>query len=424
MAFAGDQLSGGYEYSFVDPPDELVCLVCQHIAKDVHQVECCGKVFCKTCITTTKRRLNSCPNCRKPSPKIFSDLRGAREIKRLRVSCENEEKGCAWSGVLVDYDNHKASCGFNEVDCPNAGCKEKVIKAFLEEHLNSTCPRRMTTCDVCQNFVTYEDLSNHPGVCPKAEIECTNSGCSVKIFRDQLTAHRNVCPNEEIPCPYLSSGCSVRILRKDKQQHLQEEIENHSTIANGTMLSLRKELNDSEEARRVPPVTFKMTNYQHLKKEKLSWKSPYFFSHPGGYKMCLVVHPQSNCAGGKNHLAVYVHIVCGRHDDQLVWPFLGEVKIELLNQRQNGRHHERTVRWINTKESAKKPSAGSENEGLGFSLFISHSALETLDSSTESDSEELYYKTSRMYLKDDCLFFRVQKVSVASKCLPWLTPSN
>lgn len=35
---------------------------------------------------------------------------------------------------------------------------------------------------------------------------------------------------------------------------------------------------------------------------------------------------------------------------------------------------------------------------------------------TESD----FYKTSRMYLKNDYLFFRVQKVSIVSK---WLTPS-
>lgn len=422
MVFAGDQLSGGYEYSFIDAPDELVCLVCQHVAKDVHQVECCGKVFCKTCITTTKRRLNSCPNCRKASPKIFSDIRGAREIKRLRVSCENEGKGCGWSGVLVDYTTHKESCDFNEVDCPNVGCTEKVIKLLLDEHLSNTCPRRMTKCSTCDNTIAFEDLPTHPGVCPKAEIECTNSGCSVKVSRDQLSPHKSICPKEEIPCPYSTSGCSVRILRQDKQQHLQENMEHHSNIANSTILALRKELKDSNEARRIPPVTFKMTNYRQIKEEKGCWKSPYFFSHPGGYKMCLVVHPQSDCSGSKNCLSAYVHIVSGRHDDQLVWPFLGEVKVALLNQRQNDRHHVRTVRWMNTKECAKKPSAGCENEGLGFSLFISHSTLEGLDSSSDSDPEE--YKTSCMYLKDDCLFFCIQKVSVASKCLPWLTPSN
>ena len=426
MAFAGDQrTAGGYKYSFIEPPDELVCLVCLHVAKDVHQVECCGKVFCKTCITTAKRRVNSCPNCRKASPKIFSDLRGARAIKRLRVSCENEEKGCSWSGELVDYDAHKVLCDFNEVNCPNLGCKERVVKVFLEEHLKSTCLRRMTACTVCQTLVPYEDLpATHPQVCPKAEIECTNSGCTVKVFRDQLLAHKSVCPKEEIPCPYSTSGCSVRVLREDKLRHLQEEIEHHCTIANNTVVSLRKELKDSDDARRIPPVTFKMTNYQQLKEEKGSWRSPYFLSHPGGYKMCLMVHPQSNCSENQNYLAVYIHIVSDRHDDQLVWPFHGEVKVALLNQRKNDRHHVKTVKWLETDECAKKPSAGGENEGLGFSQFISHSNLETMDSSSESDSEQSLYKPSRMFLKDDCLFFHVQKVFVASKCVPWLTPSN
>ena len=50
--------------------------------------------------------------------------------------------------MFVDYDSYmyKASCGFNKVDCPNAGCVEKVIKAYLKKHLNGTCPRRVTSC--------------------------------------------------------------------------------------------------------------------------------------------------------------------------------------------------------------------------------------------------------------------------------------
>ena len=44
--------NGGYALDFIAPPEELrdlVCLICGHVAKEAHQVECCGKVFCKTC---------------------------------------------------------------------------------------------------------------------------------------------------------------------------------------------------------------------------------------------------------------------------------------------------------------------------------------------------------------------------------------
>ena len=41
---------GGYALDFADPPEELVCMICHHVAKEAHQVECCGKVFCETCI--------------------------------------------------------------------------------------------------------------------------------------------------------------------------------------------------------------------------------------------------------------------------------------------------------------------------------------------------------------------------------------
>ena len=192
---------GGYEHTFVDPPpDELMCMICHHVAREAHQVECCGKVFCKAWIN---ERMGSCPNCRKASPKIFNDLRGAREIKRLKVSCKNEDKGCDWSGALESYKTHTEECGFKEVKCPNApGCSEKILKHFVEEHLSISCPRRKKKCTICLKMVTHEDISSHPDSCPKVEVECGNLSCSVKLFRGELEAHQNVCPKQKIACPY------------------------------------------------------------------------------------------------------------------------------------------------------------------------------------------------------------------------------
>lgn len=40
----------GYDEDFIsDPPDDLVCLICQFIAKDPVRIENCGHGMCKAC---------------------------------------------------------------------------------------------------------------------------------------------------------------------------------------------------------------------------------------------------------------------------------------------------------------------------------------------------------------------------------------
>ena len=53
------------DHQFVDPPpDDLVCLICLSVARDPQQVNCCGKVLCRTCLQEHKRYSNICPQCR------------------------------------------------------------------------------------------------------------------------------------------------------------------------------------------------------------------------------------------------------------------------------------------------------------------------------------------------------------------------
>ena len=406
-------MAGGYEYNFVETPDELLCLVCHHIAKEAHQLECCGKMFCKTCINDD--RISSCPDCREPSPRIFRDLRSSRDIKRLRVSCKNEERGCNWSDSLEEYEAHKVECGFEEVRCSNwFWCQQTVQRQHLKEHTDTECSGRKEECQVCHGEVIHAEMLTHPLRCPKVEVECTN--CTVRIFREQLHAHRSICPKEKISCPYKNSGCATVILREDRQKHLQENIEQHSIIANdtvsalkGELLDVRKKLKDANnalESKRVPPLTFKMSSYAQLKENKGTWNSPCFFTHEGGYKMKMFVKTHHH--EDVHYLTACVQIVFGPNDDQLVWPFAGSLKMEILNQYHNSGHHSRPVEWNGASEKpVRKPIKGEANTGRGPSKFISYADLEQ-------------ERTTCVYLKDDCIYFRISNASAAVQCKPWL----
>ena len=156
------------------------------------------------------------------------------------------------------------------------------------------------------------------------------------------------------------------------------------------------------------PVTFRITNYKEMKEKKESWRSPYFYTHAHGYKMRLIVEVNSDTDDAKNHLSLYCHIALGVHDNSLAWPFPGEITLQILNQSRDSGHHSENLDW-NGADSAGKPKKG-ENYGWGYPSFISHTDLE---------------KEGKAYLKNDCIYIRVLKVSFSKQ---WLVcsviPSN
>ena len=338
----------------------------------------------------------------------------ARRIKQLRLRCENEEIGCDWSGILDDYERHINECGFMVVDCPNEGCKDKITRNNLEKHSTESCHRRLVDCACCKGKVPFDESPMHPEVCPNVEITCDNNGCSVKFYRYELVQHKKVCKKAVINCPFGELGCNVIILRCDLQKHLREYYEKHALMSTQTIQSLRSELKCARRelnSKRVPPLVFKMTDYSRLKGSiRLFgiWESPCFYSHPEGYSMNLSVVP---CVENfiDYSLSLYVQLVPGVYDDELHWPFDGEVTVSILNQAEDHRHYSKVIDWSGADESAAGRPRVRPNTGRGRKKFISHERLEAVSDTCS-------------YVKDDCIHFKVWSVKVRSSQKPffWL----
>ena len=288
------------------------------------------------------------------------------------------------------------------------------MKRFAEEHLSVSCPRRKEKCTVCLKMVAHEDMPSHlDEICPKVEIECSNSSCSIKVFRGELKAHQNICPKQKIACLYSEAGCNAEILREDKQKHLLENVEHHGTVASATVLLLKRELSDVRkqlqsalETKSVPPVTFTITNYKHKKESNHYWQSSYFYTNVQGYKMSLEVDINSDDSDAKNHLSLYCRIASGVNDDSLAWPFPGEITVQILNQSRDLGHYTKTLDWNGADDTVTgKPSKGESKCCWGYPAFISHAELE---------------RESKGYLKNDCIYIQVLKVSFPK---PWLAYS-
>ena len=158
-------------------------------------------------------------------------------------------------------------------------------------------------------------------------------------------------------------------------------------------------------------VVIRLPEFSKKKGVNEDWYSPGFYTHPNGFKVCLNICPNGNDGGAGTHLSVFISLMSGENDDNLVWPLRATFTVTLLNQIRD-KNHKSAVITIDEKLNWCKISGNSPvPPAYGIKKFATFSELNL-------DEAKLC-----QYLKDDTLYFRV--VSDASQsCKPWLTSIN
>ena len=151
--------------------------------------------------------------------------------------------------------------------------------------------------------------------------------------------------------------------------------------------SKRKQFNNEYYS---PPFTTSPQGYT------LCLTSPPFTTSPQGYTLCLEVDANGYGSAKGSHLSIFAHIMKGRHDDRLQWPFTGTIIIELLNWLEDKEHY-KVIIPIDTNNNFVRVTKGEYGNAAGTPQFISHSSL---TSST----------TNTQYLYQDCIRVRVQSI--------------
>ena len=400
-------------YNFACKPDAvLFCAVCLELASQPKQCEHCGKLFCTKCIEKSGRK--PCPNCRTYNPRYFDDTKsklcslvllycheiiwsilGKREIDELQVRCTNTERGCQWIGTLGTLVYHEAFCYFNPVPCPNKCGEDEgageflLIRKHLDDHVKTKCPKRAYECPHCGEKGTFASITeDHDQVCEKKIVACSNkgSGCSLSMERGKTKEHvSSDCEYTEVACVYESLGCGVRMLRKDREKHEKEDREKHLDLSLAT-IRLREEQHKTLSEGEA--VIFQLPGYASKKEKNETFYSTPFYTHPGGYKMCVNVDANGYGDGKGSHVSAFFKLVDGHYDTKLQWPFLGTVTFELLNQLVDDNHHAAVITLL----SSNDVTIGSIR---GPIKFLPHSSLGHNPA------------TNTRYLLDDTLYFRV-----------------
>lgn len=142
----------------------------------------------------------------------------------------------------------------------------------------------------------------------------------------------------------------------------------------------------------------KMENYTEKMKNKTQWYSSPFFTFEEGYKVQIRVDPAVYGDGEitHDHVFVYLLLLKGPHDDQLIiqqsgdWPIKGTFTVELLNQLNDSNHRSSEVAFTCNAVTCNFTAA---------KLYSPAGHL--------TSHETICYQITSGYLQNDSLYFRI-----------------
>ncbi|XP_057253086.1 TNF receptor-associated factor 3 isoform X5 [Pezoporus wallicus] len=419
---------GGYKEKFVNAvEDKYKCEKCHLILCNPKQTEC-GHRFCETCMNALLSSSSpKCTACQESivKDKVFKDNCCRRELLALQIYCRNENKGCKEQLSLGQLLMHlKTDCQFEELLCPRADCKEKILRKDLPDHVEKTCKYRETTCKYCKSQVPMIMLQKHEDTdCPCVMVSCPHK-CSVKtLMRSERVIDSQAEKLKELDKeirPFRQNWEEADSMKSSVEslQNRVTELESVDKTAgqgarNTSLLETQLSRHDQmlsvhdirladmdlrfqvlETASYNGVLIWKIRDYKRRKQEAVMGKTLSLYSQPFytgyfGYKMCARVYLNGDGMGKGTHLSLFFVIMRGEYDALLPWPFKQKVTLMLMDQGPSRRHLGDAFKPDPNSSSFKKPT-GEMNIASGCPVFVAQTVLE-----------------NGTYIKDDTIFIKV-----------------
>ena len=258
-----------------------------------------------------------------------------------------------------------------EVRCSEyqEGCKWVGELRYLHDHLKKQCDIAFLQCPFCSYRSLRSEMKEHTRHCPQRMISCENCGY-YNTFTIVTEKHYPVCPKSS---RLIISRTSV----PQQYQYNQASIE------------------------------FIINDFSEKREE---WCSPPFYTHDRGYKFCLEVLPNGYSTGSGSHISMYAYLLKGMFDEELRWPFEGDIIVELLDWDSGESSLCHTIHYNSYHDRDGTHSSRAADRlaanGLGIPQFISRADLMV----SNNDSK---------FLCNDCLRLRVNAIVYST---PFLCP--
>ena len=348
------------EYDFVEqPPEEFFCPITFAVLLEPYQTQCCANHLSQEAYERLQRQL--CPVCREENLTAVKDNFHKRKVLSLKVRCPHKAEGCEWQGELRSLEQHIAqTCPLEVTLCAfsYAGCGAQLQRRLMSAHMKEGMDAHLSLLSLVAQEV------------PKLQTVVQQQGDLIKQMADQV--------------------------KQVKQQGDQLKQQGDQIKQQADQIKQLRDLMKQLQ-KPFPPFDIIFDDFKKHKKSNDVWYSPLaFYSHHGGYRMCLRVVANGFGTWKGTHVSVAVHLMRGEFDDLLKWPFHGEVTIQL---KKNDPPYYQMMVSLDENTSSKcvcKPTKEMNDIGKGYNI----------------SNDNLY---AAGYLKDDKLVFCVSDIVVKSK---------
>ena len=432
---------GELTYLFEQPvPRYLTCIICLGLLKEPVATDCCGKMFCESHLSTKKASLRAaCPACRMRDYSVSRNKGIDGIVNDMKVHCIHHSLGCEWTGHLCFEPTHRQSdtgCRFEVVSC-KTGCGWKAERKDMAAHIADDCPLREFQCEYCSMRGVYKTIVAHWEECPDFPITCPNKCNSSEMKRKQLFLHTPRCPEQVVGCQFKDIGCNVFIKRKDEESHMSSAMADHMMLLLRENRELRKlitTLQDKTASLHIqmnaPKVNKspKKSVSEELFDKPLGWKqilatatssndcalpivfsiegchfeknsyfvSPTFYTSECGFHLQMTVLPNGHQKAAKRYISLLFHILPGSHDNKVSWPFVGSLKVEVLNHSANSDHFQKVANFKKYPEKYfRRPDSFPKDHKKGGWGILRFMKIDKLVTSTQPR----YLIDGKMYIR-------------------------
>ena len=333
----------------------------------------------------------TCPHCNyKATFKIVTqDHRGV--CLYCPLQCPNR---CGVSGEREIMEDHMKTCSLEEVSCDfsDVGCNEKFLRQDEDAHLDKNIQKHLRLmADATKNRNSHQEQL-HEAI--KTEVEKQLDGFKEEIQKQReefeqkhqeqvISFEQNLAEQRQVFTEY--SQAKEKQIRALKDEFQEKDVELRQLLKRRS-----REIQQLHYDGGILPYSITLYNYQKIKSSNKCVDSQAMYSHPGGYRFTLRIHPCGLHGYRGTHLSVELFSVKGDFDNNLLFPAKFTITLQLYNQYQDQDHY-----------MADIGCHGREKTLLAVtSHLISNADLEWNP------------QKKTQYLKEDRLIFRITKITV------------
>ena len=340
---------------------------------------------------------------------VLCDYGCGEEIKRCRLAehktsvCPARPYTCEHCGLKGKWESitnaHMIVCENYPMECPNKCGAGEIQRKYLDKHVKDECPLEIVACEYsfagCHVRIHRKDLSKHLSesmpshlsllavLCLECKEKLSEKNMKIAELKSRMEQQERMKSSEvaELKSRLEQQEKMIAELDTDMDDtaeasyvdKLSEYIEQKFALLESTVDSQKVAISELKCSipKQYPPVDLVMTDFITHRLKEDQWFSEPFYTHPGGYKMCLSVFANGIGKGKDTNVSVFANLMRGEYDDYLDWPFRGKVVVQLTL---DGVKYEETFKFHprSPARACNRVTIGERHEfGQGCSEFVS-----------------------------------------------------